>query len=544
MVMVLAPIFIFINNLYDSWKFPPKKTVAETILGANEGDADCQYILANRFLYGDSIEKDTLKAIEWYSKAAEQGHSEAQYRLGLCYANGCGVEESREQAEMWYRKAADQGHIWAKYHVDDKGEIAERIEKILRMKDDNSPLDGEKKYNSKELEKLKKSAEEGDDDSQYDLARCYLYGNGVRQNYVRAFELYRKSAEQNNENAMNSLGYCYDMGYGVEKNVDSAFVWYLKAAGKNNDVAKYNVGLCYYYGTGVTKDRDEARKYFYEAAYRKAGRRGGNVVQYVPAVHRLGVYYYDNKDYKDAFRKFVEAADYDYAKSMTRVAICYEEGHGTERDYLKALEWYFKSVEMNNTAAMNNIANCFYEGIGVERDYSLALRFLHKAAERNDDVALFNLGERYEHGRGVERNMDKAVEYYHKAGEAGYRDATYRLVELYEAKLVESDYAGIVAQLETFAADGEEKAQIILAIYYQNGYGVGKDLVKAKNILTKLANKSNREAQYQLGLCFENGLGVKKNLKTAARWYGWAASSSDIDVEAKAKEALERVNGK
>ena len=33
-----------------------------------------------------------LKAVEWYTVAANQGHSGAQYNLGVCYQHGEGVD--------------------------------------------------------------------------------------------------------------------------------------------------------------------------------------------------------------------------------------------------------------------------------------------------------------------------------------------------------------------------------------------------------------------------------------------------------------------
>lgn len=68
-----------------------------------------QYHLANLYRKGYGVEKDAVKAAEWYCKAAEQGLAVAQYNLGYCYFHGIGVEEDGTKAAEWLRKAADQG---------------------------------------------------------------------------------------------------------------------------------------------------------------------------------------------------------------------------------------------------------------------------------------------------------------------------------------------------------------------------------------------------------------------------------------------------
>ena len=55
-------------------------------------------------------ESDQAKWMEYLKKSAEMGYAPAQCKLGDCYANGQGVEEDEAKAVQWYRKAADQGY--------------------------------------------------------------------------------------------------------------------------------------------------------------------------------------------------------------------------------------------------------------------------------------------------------------------------------------------------------------------------------------------------------------------------------------------------
>lgn len=57
---------------------------------------------------GRGVEKDTVQAIFWLSKAAEQGVAHAQYNLASRYYLGAGVEKDEALGAFWYRQAKEQ----------------------------------------------------------------------------------------------------------------------------------------------------------------------------------------------------------------------------------------------------------------------------------------------------------------------------------------------------------------------------------------------------------------------------------------------------
>src|SRR2546430_16350108 len=69
-----------------------------------------QYQLGRCYANGKGIEKDEVKAFEWYKKSAKQEDSNAQYQLGQCYKDGIGVEKDEVKAFKWYKKSAKQGN--------------------------------------------------------------------------------------------------------------------------------------------------------------------------------------------------------------------------------------------------------------------------------------------------------------------------------------------------------------------------------------------------------------------------------------------------
>jgi len=81
---------------------------------ANKGHAFAQYNLSVSYDTGSGVEKDATKAFEWCMKSAKQGFAQAQYNVGVCYRNGDGTDMNPEKAAEWYKKAADQGHTVAR----------------------------------------------------------------------------------------------------------------------------------------------------------------------------------------------------------------------------------------------------------------------------------------------------------------------------------------------------------------------------------------------------------------------------------------------
>ncbi|MGM9833436.1 MAG: toll/interleukin-1 receptor domain-containing protein [Candidatus Limisoma sp.] len=143
--------------------------------------------LGEDFYYGENgKQKDYVKAVELFRKAAEQGSAAAQLYLGCCYKDGAGVDKDNEEAVKWYRKAAEQGLSQA----------------------------------------------------QNNLGTCYINGVGVAKNLNEAFFWFRKSAVQGYAVAQSNLGVCYERGYGVAKNQSEAILWYRKAAEQGYSYAK------------------------------------------------------------------------------------------------------------------------------------------------------------------------------------------------------------------------------------------------------------------------------------------------------------------
>uniref|UniRef100_A0A914VDN6 CARD domain-containing protein n=1 Tax=Plectus sambesii TaxID=2011161 RepID=A0A914VDN6_9BILA len=97
--------------------------------------------------------------------------------------------------------------------------------KVTRQKDIFSKLNIERKKLA-ERENLRKSAEQGNADAQFNLGLMYENGQSVPKSYKQAVKWYKKSAEQGDADGQFNLGKMYKNGWGVPKSDDEAVIWF------------------------------------------------------------------------------------------------------------------------------------------------------------------------------------------------------------------------------------------------------------------------------------------------------------------------------
>lgn len=228
---------------------------------AEQGNTEAQRFVGKCYIEGSfGVEKDFTEALEWYSKAFGNDE-EGQCKLASVYYDIYNEEEDEIEAGKWLKKAAECGNADAQY---DLGLYYIYANQNL----DSDCLNYGIKQDEKEGVKwLKKAAEQGEPYAQYELALCCFDGIGTEKNVEAAMDWFRKSAEQGKAGAQNKLGDIYFNGLIVEKSYTEAVKWYREAAKKGNSDAQYNLGKCYLNGYGVKKNSIQALEWFNKAAW-------------------------------------------------------------------------------------------------------------------------------------------------------------------------------------------------------------------------------------------------------------------------------------
>jgi TPR repeat protein len=168
------------------------------------------------------VQNDRGKVLNWYLCAAEQGDGEAQLRAGIILL-GRAVEQS----------------------------LAEKRDR------DDSPLQPEGLY------WLRRAAEQGNPEAQYDLGRRLLHDDPEA-----ALHWFERAAGRDHDKAQYELGEIYREGNGAPAGVNHAEAakWYLLAAERGNGSAQARIGDMLYSGTGVPQDLVKAYEWLNLAA--------------------------------------------------------------------------------------------------------------------------------------------------------------------------------------------------------------------------------------------------------------------------------------
>jgi hypothetical protein len=127
---------------------------------------------------------------------------------------------------------------------------------------------------------LLKAAEQGDIQSQMDLAAFYIFGVGVEKNSLEALKWYRRAADQGNANAQFMVGLMYDQGTDIPQDYIEAAKCYCKAAEQGNAPAQSNLGWMYADGKGVTQDYVQAHMWFNLSAAGSKGKEYEEAAKY------------------------------------------------------------------------------------------------------------------------------------------------------------------------------------------------------------------------------------------------------------------------
>lgn len=323
-------------DLYRFGLYKEKDTIKALELytiAANNKDLESQYLLGKFYLNGTMVVKlDKIKAIGWYTKAAERGHLNAQNELGTIYFN----EKKYDEAKKWFSKAAIKGNAYAAYNL---GLIY------------HSGFGQEKDFVSAKKWFLSAS-DKNHAPSQYKLGVMYENGQGVEKDLQKAKEWYTLSAEQKYVFAEHALG---ELNHYNEKNYKEALVWFKKAAEKGHAESQYELGNMFYYGEGDTKDVEKAKE-----LYLKAANQG-----HVNAQYRAGLIYYKKENYYLAKPWFEKAADKGHANAQNYMGLLYEDTKIGNKDYKKALSYFQKSADNGNEYGMYNVGLYHFYGYGT-----------------------------------------------------------------------------------------------------------------------------------------------------------------------------------
>lgn len=277
-----------------------------------------------------------------------------------------------------------------------------------------------------------------------------------------------------------ALGKAYDEGYcGLAVEKTQAVLWYRKAAEQAHTLAQYELAETYFTGDGVPTDYPESKKW-----YLKAAESGHGLSQL-----RLGFLYAENHfkglttDYVEAEKWFLKAAEQNAGDAQFRLGNFYNN-YKEPRDPDNGFIWLQKAAAGGHRVAMFDLARALFDGKGVARNPELGLFWMKKAADEDLLQAQVALAEMYAEGKEVHKDIPTALRWTLKIA----LKPTASVFQLNRAgdiffegwETVPKNYPTARKFYERAAAKGDVHALERLAEIYDNGLGVEKDALKAK----------------------------------------------------------------
>ena len=205
-----------------------------------------------------------------------------------------------------------------------------------------------------DIAKLKKRAEAGDAESQFELGLHYC---ADEDNYDATLLWYRKAAEQGHAEAQLYLAMLLEDDGGRKPDLISALPWYQRAAAQGQPDALKRLGEMYAEGQCLPYDPVKAEECFRKAV---AGFwRAAEEDDYSLAMHGLGLMLINGigvaRNVAEAVKWFQKAAELDYNEAQFILAELYADGRGVPRDPGKAMELYRQAAASGHEGAKERL---------------------------------------------------------------------------------------------------------------------------------------------------------------------------------------------
>lgn len=474
--------------------------------------------LADCYRYGNGCNKDISEALMWYGIAVDEfSDSMSAYRLAELYYYGAdGIDIDNELANHYFKTA----YIQFVYEI-------KNSEYFFGLENNSENLDFYQKVDREDAYK------------EYLIGRMYMNGQGIEQDYNKAYYSFKLSAINGYAHANYYIGNMYYYGLGFEQSFEKAAEHY--RAHENKDMyATYRLAKMYLKGEGVSVDLKKAEELLLKCSDRV-----------ILANYDLARIYEENSNIFDVsaetIQKYYKAAlegllkqEQDKHDPFTEMCIgsMYLNGKGTDINVENAVSWFDKASLSGNPDAAYQLAYIytsdkynFNDAEKANEYYKKALEGYEKSENGNENsTAEYHLGSMYFRALGTEQDIERAISWFSKSMQNGNSEAAYRLAQIFssdEYGFFDEEKANI---FYNYAAD----AGHIYANYYLGNISLEKeDVLKAIEHFEKAAEGNISHAWYKLGQIYSNETSEFFNIVKAQECYNKALNQHISDYSNK-----------
>lgn len=295
------------------------------------------------------------------------------------------------------------------------------------------------------------------------------------------------------------------------------------------------------------EDKEENKIALYESEELGEDKDSDEVKEKVSRLVEAGENYYlgrgVEKNNKEAFKNFIEAAKYDSEIAEAYLGLFYERGFAVERNYELANKWYSRSAVKGNSFAQYSLGCLYLSGAGIKKDYQKALIWFGKSSESEYSPAYYQLGRMYYNGYGVEKNLQFAFKWYKKAAEDNLPAAQHALSYMYKTgEGCERNIVRAYYWVEKAAENDYEDAYYIVGKSYLEGICFEINYEKAYHYLKKGYEAFDTDCIESLADMYYSGLYVDKDVMKALDLYNKSIECGNTNIFFKVGKMYEDEN--
>lgn len=415
------------------------------------------------------------QALIWFKKAADANDTNAQMYCAAAYLFGYGVSKNADMAKRYYIAAAKNGNPIAQYT------LAESF------------IDSRQAANKKlGMLWLNKSVDQHYPPAQALLAAQYIEGKNVPVDLEKAKALLNEAMAKNEPSAFYQMGQLER----AQNNAEAAMQWYMKAA---------------------------------------------NPVGYIPALLAISSLYMDEKsplyNAHEGFLTILKAAQLGSREAQLTLATMYKKGAGVEVNESLSKEWQQKANASEKPMS--------------ERAQQQAVAWLTNGKETSFDKTVYALSGilgQWQNIRATQQNNYNAY--------PGMNTLTREMLFQPQFKLAQPTQIPIhefhdmlvkllgnntnktldLPRYTLYALDDKEgnTTNMTTVEALQNMAASTADAKKYQELFNKLQGQAilgNSSAQFDIAVMYQYGIGVEKNIQEALKFYQLAAAQQDLQAE-------------
>ena len=509
---------------------------------AAAGDLKAKYHLAKMYLSGEGVPKDENKAFELFSEAsnavidsaiavinlklrgigcekdpsvafsmaeatAMKGSAKAKRLMATMCETGIGTEKDKARAEQLYKEASEDD-MYALYKY------------ALIVKE----ISGSEESRKNAIEMLTKASDGGIVEASEELGTIY-----AEKEPRTALEYFRKASSKGSKLSTYWVAHIL---LSLDQDIQTALIYMKDAADNNIQPAIYEYYLILKEGKYCMKDQLTARQYLING-----------VNMGIPdAQMDLGIYYFDEKNYDEAFRLMNSAFENGITRDLSYLSRTMEIlkkspidmhridivgfQHGDidctvrcgdydleKRLFKQAADYYLQAYKKGNLTAAYKYGILLENGDGVEKNLGDALETFKFAIQSGNSDVYVHIGRILSNPEYSEFNLQSALQYYKQAADLGNAEGMFEIGSL----MLENDPTTAFTYFQASYSHGLPKAAFKLGMMCQDGLGCQKNVKMAREYF-KLAidnNVGDACAPYAKILFF--GIDTEKDVAEARR---------------------------